>query len=129
MTTAHHKIFSSSLGIAIKQNVTRTCTSSSFNINHLIALLAYPNSFRFTFSSRTSSCPQFKMITKRDLRRFILFFPALKLATTTIPLTFFDFATDVYSISIYANSPAKVVRVAAAILGERESGLGLVGND
>ena len=59
-----------------------------------------------------------KMISNRDIRRFVSFFPAVKIATTTIPLTFFDFFTDVYSIVIYAGSPAAVVRAAAALLGK-----------
>ena len=58
------------------------------------------------------------MISNRDIRRFVSFFPAVKIATTTIPLTFFDFFTDVYSITIYAASPAAVVRAAAALLGK-----------
>ena len=45
-------------------------------------------------------------------------FPAVKIVATTIPLTFFDFVTDIYSISIYASSPARMVRVAAGLLGK-----------
>ena len=52
-----------------------------------------------------------------DLRRFVRLFPAVKIATTTIPLTFFDFFTDVYAVAIYAVSPAGAVRAAAVILG------------
>ena len=48
--------------------------------------------------------------------------PVVKIITTTIPLTFFDFFTDAYAVYVYAASPALVVRFIAAILGK------LVGN-
>ena len=44
--------------------------------------------------------------------------PVFKIVTATIPLTFFDFFTDVYAVSVYAASPAWVVKAIAVILGK-----------
>ena len=53
-----------------------------------------------------------------DFRSIVGLFPALKILTTTIPLTFFDFFTDIYTVALYAASPAAVVKTAAVILGK-----------
>ena len=52
-----------------------------------------------------------------DLRLYMRLFPALKLVTTTIPLTFFDLFTDIFTVKLYAESAAAAVQTTAAILG------------
>ena len=64
-----------------------------------------------------------KMSFLGDVLKMIGLFPVLKIATTTIPLTFFDFFTDIYAISGYAASPAWVVRATAVILGNGQLGM------
>ena len=44
-------------------------------------------------------------------------FPVVKIITTTIPLTFFDFFTDAFAVSVYAKSPSWAVKAIAILLG------------
>ena len=52
------------------------------------------------------------------IRQILGLVPVFKIMTTTIPLTFFDFFTDAYAVSVYAESPAWVVKAIAIMLGK-----------
>ena len=57
------------------------------------------------------------MASFAELRTVLHLFPAVKIATTTIPLSFFDFFTVVYAVSVYAASTVWALKVAATLLG------------
>ena len=63
------------------------------------------------------------------IRHVMSYLPVVKILTTTIPMTFFDFSTDVVAVYGYAQSPALPVRITAWILGKpvhESRGLGKV---
>ena len=61
------------------------------------------------------------MALRFETKNLSIIFSFLKIAVTTVPLMFFDYFTDLYSIFTYASSTVGVMVVAAGLLGNQWS--------